>query len=106
MSGGEGGRPPGLSEEDDRLLREVAAKVVRRGLATPAVLWLESLRPVSFLGSQAMHFLDPFVQVLGGGIAFGRLAAILEERRNLERLLEHIEDLARGGGAAPGKEGP
>ncbi len=99
------GRPPTLSEADDRLLAELAGRIVRRGLAAPAVLWLESLRPVSFLGSQAMHFLRPFVEVLGGPESFGRLAAILEERAHLERFLRHIEEIDAGR-PAPGPEDP
>jgi len=87
-------RPETLSEEDDQLLLELAAKIDSRGLTAPAVLWLESLRPVSFLGSQAMHFLNPFVQMLFDTEKFKRLAEILEERNHLERLLCHIEALA------------
>jgi hypothetical protein len=87
-------RPETLSEEDDQLLLELAVKIDRRNLTAPAVLWLESLRPVSFLGSQAMHFLNPFVQMVFDTEKFKRLAEILEEREHLERLLCHIEALA------------
>src|SRR2546426_2847551 len=42
-----------LSPEDVALLERVAATVVERGMATPAILFLESVGPMSFLGSQA-----------------------------------------------------
>ncbi len=84
-------RPATLSAEDDRLLLEMAVKIERRRLTAPAVLWLESLRPVSFLGAQAMQFLNPFVQMLFDTDKFQRLAEILEERDHLERLLRHLE---------------
>ena len=87
-------RPETLSEADDRLLLELALKIDRKGLTAPAILWLESLRPVSFLGSQAMHFASPFVRMLVAGDTFERLAVILEERAHLERLLRHVESLA------------
>src|SRR5438445_5243030 len=42
-----------LSPEDVALLERVAATVVERGMAMPAILFLESVGPMSFLGSQA-----------------------------------------------------
>ena len=69
-------------------------RVTGRGLEAPALLWLDSLRPLSYLGSQAMHFLHPLVQLVVPAERFGRLAEILEERSHLERLLLHLEALA------------
>ncbi|MHB8079709.1 MAG: hypothetical protein ACYDIE_10715 [Candidatus Krumholzibacteriia bacterium] len=89
------GPPPDtLPADDDLLLAELAVAVQRRGLATPAVLWLESLRPLSFIGAQAMHALTPFVQLLTSGARFERLAVIFEERGHLERFLRLIETAA------------
>lgn len=98
-----GPRPDTLAADDDLLLAELALAAQRRGLATPAVLWLESLRPLSFVGAQAMHALTPFVQLLTSGDRFARLAAILEERGHLERLLRLIETAATTPVAGPEK---
>ncbi len=99
-----GPRPATLGAADDLLLAELALAVQRRGLATPAVLWLESLRPLSFVGAQAMHALTPFVQLLTRGARFERLAEIFEERGHLERFLRLIETAAAA--PAPRTEGP
>jgi len=99
-----GPRPATLAADDDLLLADLALAVQRRGLATPAVLWLESLRPLSFVGAQAMHALTPFVQLLKSGARFERLAAIFEERGHLERLLRLIETAATA--PAPKPENP
>jgi hypothetical protein len=97
--------PDTLAPEDDALLLDLALKIERKGLTAPAVLWLESLRPVSFLGTQFMHFLNPFVRMLYDTDRFERLALILEERAHLERLLRHLEAVAdtrrTGNGRAP-----
>ncbi len=85
-----------LAADDDLLLATVALAVHRRGLETPAVLWLESVRPLSFLGAQAMHFLTPFVQALVPAARFRRLAELLEERENLGRLVQLVETAAAG----------
>lgn len=89
-----GARPDTLSEEDDRLLADIAGLICRRGLATPAVLWLESLRPLSFLGAQALRFCEPFAQPFLPAGQCGRLAEILEVRGHLERLVRHVEAAA------------
>jgi hypothetical protein len=88
-------RPVSLSAEDDALLLDLAQRIHRRGLTTPALLCLEGLHPVSFLGSQLMHFMNPFVQMLVSSATFTRLAGILEERSHLERLLRHLEAVAK-----------
>ena len=100
-----GAAPAGLASADDQLLAEVALAVKRKGLETPAVLWLESLRPLSFLGAQAMHFLTPFVQAFMPADRFRRLASVLEERANLERLVRLVEVAANSAAAAKDRGG-
>jgi hypothetical protein len=79
-----------LGPEDAALLDRVAAWLVRRRLAVPAVLFLESMKPLSFVGSQALVFLEPVVRAAtGAGTA--RVAALLENRENVEELLRRIE---------------
>jgi len=101
-------RPATLSAEDDLLLARIARAIARRGLVTPAVLWLEGLRPLSYLGSQALYFCEPLLQALVPSLALGRLAAILEERAHLERLIRHIEAAAADPAATapPGPSAP
>ena len=48
--------------EDLALLERVADAVVKRGMTDPATVFLESLGPMKFLGSQALHFLAPIVE--------------------------------------------
>ena len=38
----------------------LARRIVARGLATPAIFALESMKPLSFLGSQFLVFVQPF----------------------------------------------
>ncbi|MEO6307072.1 MAG: hypothetical protein ABIO96_07445, partial [Nitrospiraceae bacterium] len=48
-----------FTTEDFALLERVADAVVKRGMAAPATVFLESLGPMNFLGSQALYFLTP-----------------------------------------------
>ena len=48
-------------DEDDRsLVDKLVAFVVDRRMGEAAIMLLESLRPVNFLSSQALHTLQPF----------------------------------------------
>jgi hypothetical protein len=87
--------PGGLTpaEEDEKLLDAVAGRVVRMGMAVPAIFFLESTKPLSYIGSQALVFLEPFVKSFLNVASYDRFVALLEDRGSIERLLRKIEDL-------------
>ena len=58
---------------------------------TPAVLYLESMRPLSFVGSQFMHVMSPAITTFLSTSDWDALAKLLEDRRGLEYLLTRIE---------------
>jgi hypothetical protein len=80
-----------LSAEDLVLLDRVAEAVVARRMATPATLFLESLGPMNFLGSQALHFFTPILEVVFPHRDVERVARLLERRDTLSRLVVLIE---------------
>ena len=82
-------RRQGQREIMDRL----AGKIVERRLAAPAILFLESIKPLSFLGNQALIFFQPIVQSIVNFKSYDEIAGILEDRQNLEYLLSKIEAL-------------
>jgi hypothetical protein len=69
----------------------VARFVVRFHLAVPAILALESFRPLSFVGSQFMHVLSPSIATFLSSAEWDEMALLLEDRRGLDYLLERIE---------------
>jgi hypothetical protein len=83
-----------LAERDQALLDRVARRIVELRMEVPAVLTLESVRPLSLVGSQALHFLQPLVQTLFHLPDYQRFAELIEHRENLERLTCRIEELA------------
>ena len=85
---------PALAPEDQALFDRLAQWIVARGLETPAVLFLESSRPLSFVGSQTMHFLAPFARAIFAGSDYDRFARLLERRENLELFIRTIERTA------------
>ena len=77
--------------EDLALLQRIADAVVQRRMAAPAVVFLESLGPMSFLGSQALHFFAPIIELAFSAHEVSQVAALLERRDTTVRLIALIE---------------
>lgn len=84
-----------LSPEDrDKLIDELARKVVSRGMETPAIMFLEMHKPVAFLASQSVLVASPFLMPLFGPEGVRKFSQLLGDRENVELLIRRIEDLA------------
>jgi hypothetical protein len=83
-----------LSPEDVALLERVADAVIRRRMSAPTLLFLESMGPMNFLGSQALHFFTPLLDVIFPQRDIERIALLLERRDTLARLAAIIESRA------------
>jgi hypothetical protein len=77
-------------ESGEELLHKLALIITQKRLVTPAILLLEMLKPLGFVCSQAWLLVDPLLSTLTGD-ACRRYVPLLEDRRNLERLLEALE---------------
>jgi hypothetical protein len=82
-----------LPAEEDAVLDKVARKVVDRRMAVPAIVFLESVKPLNFIGSQAMVFFEPIVQTLFNLKDYDTFRCALEKRESIEILLLKIEAL-------------
>ena len=83
-----------LTDDDRALLDKLARRVVELRLETPALLTIETARPLSVLAGQAMLFFEPFAQALFRLPDYRRLAALIERRDALEALATRIEQAA------------
>lgn len=79
--------------DDEALIDAVATKIVRMGLGVPAIFFLESSKPLSFLGSQLLVFLEPFVKTFFDIKSYDRFYTLMEDRENVEKLIQRVEDL-------------
>jgi len=79
--------------EHREIMDRFAAKIVDWRMTAPAILFLESAKPLSFLGNQALVFFQPIVQSLFNFKTYDEFIEILEDRDNLEYLLLKIEEL-------------
>jgi hypothetical protein len=60
-------------------------------MESPALLFLESMGPMNFLGSQALHFFTPLLDVVFPQRDIERVAQLLERRDTLTRLATLID---------------
>ena len=86
---------PGLDPKDymadteenyDDLAKKIAKKIVERELTVPAIIFLESIKPVSFLGSQMLVFANPVISLLVQSGDYYRFVRMIEDRENVEKL--------------------
>jgi hypothetical protein len=85
-------------EEEDELLKKIAMKMHDLEMEIPAIIFLETVKPLSFIGSQMGRFLlAPFLPILGDELELtgAKLIRIFENRQNMEKIIQHIEELAR-----------
>jgi len=82
-----------FTKEQNTLLKRVAKKIVDMQMGTAAIMFLESVKPLNFVGSQAMAFLQPFATVLFSYEDYEQFRIILEDRRSIEVLISYIEEM-------------
>lgn len=75
------------------LINKIAQKVVDYRLSPVAIVFLESSKPISFLGNQFLIFMQPFYRALFSFREYEEIAAMLEDRKNIEVLICEIERL-------------
>ncbi|MEO0273203.1 MAG: hypothetical protein ABIM31_01785 [candidate division WOR-3 bacterium] len=73
-------------------IEKLSDKIVSLKLTTIAIVTLESIKPLSFLTSQAMVFFEPFIKTFFTFKDYGKLYKILEDRKFLEMLITKIEE--------------
>jgi acyl-CoA reductase-like NAD-dependent aldehyde dehydrogenase len=97
-----------LEAGDLEMLDRLAQRVVELHLELPAILTLETGKPLSLLAGQTLVFFEPIVQSLFPWSDYRRFAQVIERREAVEALIQRIErraDEAQAARRAP-KPGP
>ncbi len=79
------------TDEREALIERLVEQVRAWGLEAPAVFLLESHNPLTFLGSQALVFLEPLFRAAGQGRFASDWARALEDRGIVEQVVRRIE---------------
>ena len=82
-----------VTEAQRAAVDRLAGWIVRLGMTVPALLAIETVRPLSFVGSQLMVMLSPSITALFTAPEWDALSSLLEDRRGIDFLLDRIEAL-------------
>ncbi|MBL9150723.1 MAG: hypothetical protein JNM94_18705 [Phycisphaerae bacterium] len=82
------------SPEERETLDRILTVVVRKGMTTPAQLFLESARPMNGVGANALRFFEPMVSAVVDRDALVRLANFLERRGSVDWMCRRLDELA------------
>ena len=86
------------SEDEDEMIMMIAQKIHKHGLDVAAIFMIESVKPLSYIGTQmGRFFVSPFLPALGEniGISGEKFFQIFEKRDNVEKLIKAVEELTR-----------
>ena len=84
------------TEVERPVIERVCRAVVERRMTTPALIYLEMSKPLNYIGSQAMHFLQPIVTAVLDTRSYEAMAQFLERRGSVDYLVERLERLEAG----------
>lgn len=82
-----------LTPHQEEILSKIAQKVVHWKMSVPAILFLESVKPLNYIGSQMMAFFEPMFQAVFSWKDYDEFRSMMEERDTVEKLLQTIERL-------------
>ena len=82
-----------ICKSDRQLISSLAQKIIRHGMAVPAIFFLEMVKYMSFIGSQLMVFFGPIITIFIQSESYYQITHLLEERQNVEFLILEIERL-------------
>jgi hypothetical protein len=86
------------AERQEQMIARLVEWVQAKGLQSPAILFLQSSRPLALIASQALLFLQPIVGFVGPMLgwfeddrAWTEYATLLEDPANMDRILSLLE---------------
>jgi len=79
-------------EDYSEFMQKIAREIVQRQLTVPAIIFLETIKPLSFLGNQLLIFANPIVSLIVRTGNYYKFVRMIENRENVEKLTVAIEE--------------
>ena len=81
------------NEKQIQVVDRVCREVVKRQLAMPAILLLETFRPLNYIGSQVRHFFQPIISAVLPADGYTDFTELLEQRGSVDYFCERIREI-------------
>ena len=89
-----GNKEPFSPNDNQKIIVEkVCREIIKRNLALPAIVTLETLRPLNYLGSQIMHFFHPIISSVLTIDGYTEFSSLLEKRESVDYLINKIRSI-------------
>ena len=75
------------------IIEKISLFIVKKKMAAPAIMTIESLRPLNRIGSQLLYFLAPFAELIFKPKEYQEFAALLENDDYIKILLKRLDEL-------------
>jgi len=85
-------------EDEEEMIKSIAEKIHKYGMDVAAILMLESVKPLTYIGGQmGRFFVSPFLPALGEKIGQSgeKFFTVFEKRENVEKLITLLEEMAK-----------
>jgi hypothetical protein len=86
-------------EEVDEIILETAKRIMKYGMEMPAIMALESFKPLMYVGGELTRLtLSPFFPIFGSNVDIWgqKLIYVFEEKKNVDKLIRLLEQMSRG----------
>lgn len=80
-----------ITAKEKEVITRIAQKIIEKGFVTPAVFFLELMKPFSLLSSHALVFFGPILTAFLRSDKYYRATELLEDSKNIEFLISEIE---------------
>tara|TARA_S200000501_G_scaffold378011_1_gene438646 strand:+ start:5266 stop:5592 length:327 start_codon:yes stop_codon:yes gene_type:complete len=81
------------NDREVSLIKKISTIIVKKNLSMPAIVILETLTPLNYVGSQAMHFFEPIISPFISKSNYIDFIGIIEKRGGIDFIIDKIEEI-------------
>lgn len=81
-----------ITEKQKQYLEKTAKFVVSKRMTAPTIFFLESVKPLNYIGSQVMAYLEPIATFIINREIYNDIQQVLEQRDGIEYFLTILEE--------------
>ena len=75
------------------IVEKVCNEIVKRHVTLPAIVMLETFRPLNYLGSQVMHFFQPIISSILTIDGYSDFTTLLEKRESIDYIINKLKSI-------------